>query len=242
MTVNSLANFGVPGYNGDRSPVLAPIFTNRFRVTFYNFGSTFEPGPYSLTRQLNKITRPNVTFDAQTLYSYVSTIYVVNRGEWNEMSVSFYDDIYNEVTNRIQNQVAKQMNFFDQTASRAGENYKFEMDLDVLAGGASAGGTNDPNIIQKWCYAGCSIVGTDLGEFNYKNQEAMEVGCTIRYDNVIGFDHNGRQMGTFSHTPEIQGRLGGMATGVGVPASGMFGSGISLLNAAVGAATVLSNL
>jgi len=240
MSVNSLANFGVPGYNGDRSAVLAPIFTNRFRVTFYNFGSTFEPGPYSLTRQINKITRPNVTFDTQTLYSYMSTVYVVNRGEWNTMSISFYDDIYNEVTNRVMNQVAKQQNFFDQTASRAGENYKFEMDLDVLAGGASAGGTNDPNIIQKWCYAGCEITENDMGEFNYKNQEFMEVGATIRYDNVIGFDHNGRMMGSFSHSPEIQGRMGGLSTGAGVASSGQFGSGISLLNAAVGVASILS--
>lgn len=239
MSVASLTNFGPPGYNGDRAPLIAPIFTNRWRATFFNFGSTFEPGPYTLTRQINKITRPNVTFEAQSLYSYVSTVYVVNRGEWNTMSITFYDDIQNGVMSRIQNQVAKQMNFFDQTASRAGENYKFEIDLDVLAGGASAGGSNDPNILQKWSYSGCMITETDLGELNYKNQEYMEVNVTLRYDNVIGFDHNGRQMGTFSHYPEIQGRMGTIVTGAGVSASGGFGTGVSLLNAAVGAATIL---
>lgn len=239
MSVNSLTNFGVPGFNGDRGPLLAPIFTNRFRATFYNFGSAYENGPYSLTRQLNKITRPNVTFEAQSLYSYVSTVYVVNRGEWNTMSISFYDDILNEVMTRVQNQVAKQMNFFDQTVSRAGENYKFEMDLDILAGGASAGGSNDPNILQRWCYAGCMITETDMGEFNYKNQEYMEIGATIRYDNVVGFDGQGRMLGTHSHTPEIQGRLGAVVTGVGVAGTG---TGVSLLNAAIGAAGAIGAL
>ena len=41
MTVNSLANFGVPGLNGDRSAQLQPILSNRFRVLFFNFGTPF---------------------------------------------------------------------------------------------------------------------------------------------------------------------------------------------------------
>lgn len=217
MTINSLANFGVPGMNGDRSAVLQPIFSNRFRVLFFNFGAANEPAPYDLTRQIKTINRPTVRFEVQNLYSYASTVYVVNRGEWDEMSVVFFDDITNSVQQRVQNQIAKQQNFFDQTMSRAGENYKFEMDLDVLAGGASAGASAaDPNILQKWCYAGCMLTNVELGEMNYDEQRYMTITCRIRYDNVIGFNQNGVRMGTFRHTAEIAAQQGVASTGIGV--------------------------
>lgn len=214
--INSLANFGVPGLNGARSAVLQPILSNRFRTVFFNFGVPGEPGPYDLTRQIRRVTRPTLTFETQTLYSYVSTVYIGTRGEWGEMTVVFIDDITNSVQVRVQEQVAKQQNFFEQTMSRAGENYKFEMDVDVLAGGQSAGDTAaDPNIIQKWCYAGCHIINMDLGELTYEDATAMEITLTIRYDNVIGFNQDGVRMGQFSHAPEIAAQSGVSSTGQG---------------------------
>ena len=216
MSINSLANFGVPGLNGDRSAVLQPIFSNRFRVLFFNFGATTEPAPYDLTRQIKSISRPTVDFDIQTIYSYVSTVYVNSRAEHGTCSITFLDDITNSVTTRVENQKSKQMNFFDQTMSRAGENYKFEMDLDVLAGGASAGGTAaDPNIIQKWCYSGCQVQTVDYNEMSYDNATVMEISVTLRYDNVIGFNENGGRMGVFDHTQEIQSQSGLNSTGLG---------------------------
>lgn len=220
MSVNSLSNFGTVGLSGERSMTLQPIFANRFRVLFFNFGATYEPAPYDLTRQCFRIGRPNVTFDPITLYNYVSTTYVGNRGEWQTATISFYDDITNSVTTRIMNQIAKQQNFFNQTVSRAGENYKFELDVDVLAGGGSAGGSGDPNILQKWSYSGCWITETNMGELNMKENSNVEIEVTIRYDNVIGFDQNGLMMGTFSHTPEISGRIGVHSTGVGQAGTG----------------------
>lgn len=225
MTVNSLANFGVPGLNGDRSAVLQPILANRFRTLFFNFGADQEPAPYDLTRQVRKIGRPGLEFQTQTLYHYISTVYVATRGEWGTINITFLDDITNSVMRRINNQISKQQNFFDVTASRAGENYKFEMDLDILAGGQSAGGTAaDPNIIQKWCFAGCFITNYDPGEMNYDNTDVMEISTTIRFDNAIGFDQNGFRMGAFDHGVEIQGQSGVGSTGTG--AQGGFGVSI----------------
>ena len=216
MSVNSLANFGVPGLNGDRSAVLQPILSNRFRALFFNFGTPGEVAPYDLTRQIRRMGRPQVEFEIQTLYSYVSTVYIGTRGEWATIDIVFIDDITNSVQQRVQEQVAKQQNFFDQTMSRAGENYKFEMDLDVLAGGQSAGGSaSDPNIIQKWCFAGCHIQTMNLGELTYEDATAMEITLTVRFDNVIGFNQDGFRMGVFSHSEEIQGQSGVASTGVG---------------------------
>lgn len=246
MTVNSLGNFGVPGLNGDRSAVLQPIFSNRWRATFFGFG-TNEVAPYDLTRQIKQINRPNVSWEVQNLYSYASTVYVVNRGEWSEMNVVFFDDITNTVMSRVENQKAKQQNFFDQTLSRAGENYKFEMDLDILAGGASAGAGSDPNIIQKWCYAGCMLTGVDYGEMNYDNQNYMTISCTIRYDNVTGFNQNGARFGTFSHQSEIAAQQGVASTGVGIGGGvsiSITGSGVNVgfTGLSVGGASVGGNV
>ena len=226
MTVNSLANFGVPGLNGDRSAALQPIFSNRYRVSVFNFGATSEPAPYDITRQVRRIGRPNVQFETVTLWSYLSAVYVASRAEWQEINMVLLDDITNGAMRRVQNQISKQQNFFDQTMSRAGENYKFEMDLDVLAGGASAGGTAaDPNILQKFCFAGCWIAGNDLGEMTYEDANAMEISLTIRFDNVIGFDQNGNRLGTFTHNEEIQSQSGVGSTGTG--AQGGFGISIN---------------
>ena len=159
----------------------------------------------------------------------MSTVYIGTRGEWGTVDVVFVDDITNSVQQRVQEQVAKQQNFFDQTMSRAGENYKFEIDLDVLAGGQSAGGSaSDPNIIQKWCFAGCQITNMNMNEMSYEEATAMEVTLTLRYDNVIGFNQDGFRMGVFSHAQQIQSQQGVISTGSGSAGGGVSTSGASV--------------
>jgi len=242
MSINSLANFGVPGLDGSRSASLQPIQTIHWRLLTYNFGASSEPAPYDLTRQAKTISLPSLDFNMKTLYSYVSSVYLPTRGEWKEGTMSFHDDITNTVRRRIENQIAKQQNFNDQTMSRAGENFKFEMDVDILAGGASAGGSAaDPNIIRKYCYSGCTLTNMDDGEMTYENGDFKEIKVGFRYDNVITFDQNGSRMGTFSHTTEIQTQAGSNSTGVGSPGGvGINTSGVSLSLSGVslGGATV----
>jgi len=161
------------------------------------------------------------------------------RGEWGTVDVVFVDDITNSVQRRVQEQVAKQQNFFDQTMSRAGENYKFEMDLDVLAGGQSAGGSaSDPNIIQKWCFAGCHITNMNLNELSYEEATPMEITLTLRYDNVIGFNQDGFRMGVFSHAVEIGAQSGVISTGAGAAGGGVNTSGASVSIGVSGSTTI----
>jgi hypothetical protein len=216
MSVQSLVNFGVPGQNGDRSAVLQPINTQRFRVTFYNFGNPGESAPYDLTRAMRSTSTPKANFEEVPLYSYVSTVYIPTKVEWEPITMRLFDDIDNTVSTRVHQQVSKQHNFFDQTASRAGQNFKFEFDIDVLAGGASAtGNASDPNIIKKWCVVGAFLSNYETSELSYENAGPGEITLNIRFDNAVCYDAEGNRLGTFDHGPEIDGRVGSFSTGAG---------------------------
>jgi hypothetical protein len=230
-------NFGVPGLD-TRSAPLQPIMSNKFRITFYDFGdntpsttdttSTKNTPAYVLTQQVRSTALPTWTQNNTQLYSYVSTVYIATRAEWGDMQIRFLDDITNGVYGRVMQQCAKQQNMFDQTTSRAGENYKFEMDLDILAGGATAGqDADDPNILRRFSYAGCFITAVDGAEMNYATADVTEFAIHVRYDNVISFDNFGNQMGTFSQTNEINSRIGISSTGIGVAAGGVRGVAVS---------------
>ncbi len=216
MSINSLVNFGVPGQGGERTPVIQPIFANRFRVVFYNFGRPGDTAPYDMTRAVKSVGRPKAQFNEAPLHSYHSISYVTGRGEWDPIQMRFREDIDNQALERIAQQASKQMNFFDQTASRAGQNYKFEIDIDILAGGATAGtSAQDPNILQKWCLAGCWLKDYDLGELTYERAEPTEITCNIRFDNAVCYDGEGNRLGDFDHGPEIDTRTGVFSTGIG---------------------------
>lgn len=222
MTVNSLVNFGVPGIANERSAPLQPIMANKFRITFYDFGDPGVSAPYVMTQQVRSTNLPTITHNSQTLYAYVSTIYIATRAEWGEMQIRFLDDITSGVYKIVMEQSAKQQNMFDQTTSRAGENYKFEMDLDVLAGGATAGSANnDPNILRRFSYAGCFITRVDGSEMSYATPDGIEFSVSIRYDNVVAYDNRGVQIGTFSDAAQIANRTGISTTGIGAAAGGV---------------------
>lgn len=192
---------------------------NKFRITFYDFGDPGQVAPYVCTQQLRSAQLPTLTFGVQTLYAYVSTVYIVTRAEWGEMTIKFLDDITSGVYGVVYEQAAKQQNMFDQTTSRAGENYKFEMDLDVLAGGATAGASNDdPNILRRYSYAGCELVSLNGAEMTYENPNGIEFDVRIRFDNVVPFDNFGVRMGQFSDAQQIQNRIGTSSTGIGAAA------------------------
>ncbi len=225
MSVNSLKNFGVPGLAAERSPPLQPIMGNKFRITFYDFGDPGNTAPYVMTQQVRSTQLPTLKFAQQTLYAYVSTVYISTRAEWDPMTIRFLDDITDGVMGVVEQQCAKQQNMFDQTTSRAGENYKFEMDLDILAGGATAGASvSDPNILRRYSYAGCFVTSRSGSEMSYENPNGIEFEIGIRYDNVVAFDGKGNQMGDFSDATQIANRVGISTTGIGVAA----GLGVSI--------------
>jgi len=225
-----LINFGVPGIAGERAAPLQPIMSNKFRLVFYDFGDPGIAAPYVVTQQVRSAQMPTLTMNQQTLYAYVSIIYIATRAEWGELSIRFLDDITSGVYTFCMQQMSKQQNMFDQTTSRAGENYKFEMDMDVLAGGATAGASsNDPNILRRFSFAGCFMTSLEGSEMAYQTPDGIEFGMKMRFDNCVAFDNRGVRIGTFNDEPQIANRIGISTTGIGAAAgSGVNGEGNSI--------------
>lgn len=196
MAVNSLSNFGVPGMSGDRSAALQPIYTTHFRVTVFNFGEGGR-APYDITRQVETVSLPTVSFEVIPIPSYVSIAYVASRGQWEEGTLNFRDDIASTVKRRIEYQVAKQKDFYDQTMAVAASDYKFEMDVDILAGGATARTRGDVsgNVLRKYSYAGCFFTNVEDGEMQYESSNMKKINTRFRFDNVVTHNYNGERFG-----------------------------------------------
>ena len=217
LSINSLTNFGVPGQGGQRSPQIQPVLLNRFRVTFFNFGNPGDNEPYDLTRAIRSVQRPTINFADTQIYTYHSITSILTRMEaFEPITISFHEDIDNQVLSRVYQQCGKQQNHFDQTASRAGENYKFEFDVDILAGGATAGqAANDPNVVSKFCFVGCFITNANLADLTYENADKSNMDIQVRYDNFTALDSSGNVLGQYDHSSEIDSENGSFSTGVG---------------------------
>ncbi|RMH13405.1 MAG: hypothetical protein D6698_14050 [Gammaproteobacteria bacterium] len=233
MAVNSLSRFGVPGLGAARQPVLQPIFVNRWRILFYGFGIDGGNAVYDLTRQVQSVSLPNLEFDEHTLWSYLSAVYVTSRAEWSSVDITFLDDISNTARQFIELQAARQQNFREVTASRAAENYKFEMDISILAGGGTAESDNDPNIIRTYSLSGCFLKSINDQQLDYTNSGPKTISVTIRPDNVLVRDFTGTEfIAGVSHEEEITTRRGTQSTGIGSRIAG-----VSLNNASHGTAS-----
>lgn len=196
--VNSLANFGVIHENGNRYSVLQPIFSTHFRATVYNFGDAAnnEASLVDFTRQIKQVSLPSMTFETVSLPSYVSIAYVTSRGQWEEGTMTFRDDITSGVRGLIDEQISRQKNVNDQTMPLAGNEYKFEMDVDVLTGGAGAGNSS---VLRKYCYAGCMLTSIDDTEMQYENANPKDITVRFRYDNALTFKYNGNLLSDYRH-------------------------------------------
>ena len=180
-----------------------PKLKYRFRVSFLTpfAGSTDSK---TMTQNIQSVTRPSLTYDEVEIHSYNSKVYVQGKHTWNTIDVAIRDDIANNITKLVGQQVTRQVNHHQQTTTAAASDFKFPMMLEVLDGSEKMSAT------EQWELEGCFITNVTYGDNDYSATDQQLVTLTIRYDNAIHVDASNNLNGSKAS--------GDMFT-VGVPAN-----------------------
>jgi hypothetical protein len=177
----SLFNMTVGADNTPSSQgMLMPKLQYRFRALFLNFGvggSTQE-----LTKQVMDIQRPSLTFEEVALDIYNSKIYLAGKHTWAETQINLRDDAGGNVSKLVGQQLQKQFDFVEQASAATGQDYKFQVNYELLDGG---NGTMVPNVLETWELYGCWIKAANYNNMDYKSNEPVTIQLSIRFDNAV---------------------------------------------------------
>jgi hypothetical protein len=186
MAVASLTKMTVP-LASDQSQttqgLLMPKLKYRFRVTFDGFGTSNSASPTTeLTKQVMDFNRPTVSFEEMAIPIYNSTIKLVGKHSWGDVTCNLRDDASGQVTRLVGEQLQKQLDFAEQASASSGIDYKFTTILQILDGG---NGANEPVVLEEWQMYGCYLKEVNYGDVNYGTSEPATVAMTITYDNAM---------------------------------------------------------
>ena len=172
--------FGVPIDGSVPLGILQPKLKFRFRITFdINFGGGQDL--FSLTQNVQNVTRPKLTHEEVIIDSYNSKVYVAGKHVWDPVTIIIRDDITNKVTKKVGEQLQRQLNHFDQTAFSAGGDYKFDCNIEILDGKSALA-------TESWKLEGCFIQNVDYSDTDYTANDPVTISMTLRYDNALHVD------------------------------------------------------
>lgn len=195
MPVSSLNRFTVPLSTNDSNSsqgLLMPKLKYRFRVTLDNFGVPGTPTT-ELTKQVMNVTRPVVSFEEIKLPVYNSTVKLAGKHSWNDATLTLRDDVSNNVTTLVGQQLQKQFDFFEQSGAASGIDYKFTMRVEILDGG---NGANTPTVLESFEFLGCFVKQATYQGGDYANAtDPMDIALTITYDNALQYGEGGTPTG-----------------------------------------------
>jgi hypothetical protein len=208
MAITSLNNIGIPTTNaaGSTQVLLMPKLKYRFRVTLLGFGVA---AATELTKQVQEVTRPKVSFEEMTLDVYNSKVKLAGKYSLENVTLTLRDDASGQVQKMVGQQIQKQFDFMEQASARSGIDYKFTMRIEVLDGG---NGALVPNTLETFELYGCFVQNADYGDANYATNEHMTVALTIAYDNLSQFAAGSTAVSPIGGIGAAVGRTIGAAT------------------------------
>ena len=193
MAISSLSKFTVPlpsGQSATSQGLLMPKLKYRFRVSLENFGVS-KPTT-ELTKQVMNITRPGVSFDNIELHVYNSKINYAGRYSWSDVTLVVRDDVSNEVSKLVGEQLQKQFDCFEQSSAASGIDYKFVTRIEILDGG---NGANEPKVLETFELYGCYIQNSVYSNTDYSSSDPIDITLTFKYDNAVQIDGSGAPVG-----------------------------------------------
>lgn len=177
------SRFGVPITGQTGSGIIMPKLKYRFRVAFLApFGGSFDNKV--LTQNIQSVTRPSVSVEEVEVHSYNSRVYLQGKHTWQTIDVVIRDDITNSISNLVGAQVQRQINHYQQTTAAAANDFKFDMNIEVLDG-VSSGAS------ETWFLEGCFLQNVAYGDHDYTETSQQQITLTVRYDNAIHFGPDG---------------------------------------------------
>jgi hypothetical protein len=208
MAISTLSKFTVPLATDQSSAsqgLLMPKLQYRFRVILENFGVSTPRS--ELTKQVSECSRPELSFENNTLDVYNSRVYYAGKHTWNPLTITLRDDVNNSVSKLVGEQIQKQFDFFEQASAAAGVDYKFTTRIEMLDGG---NGASTPGVLETFELYGAYVESVNYNSLNYATSEPATITLTIRYDNAIQTP-TGTGIGT-----AVTRTIGTIATGGGV--------------------------
>jgi hypothetical protein len=183
-----------------------PKLKYRFRVTLLGFGVA---AATELTKQVQDVTRPKVSFEEMTLDVYNSKVKLAGKHTLENITLTLRDDASGQVQKLVGQQIQKQYDFMEQASARSGIDYKFTLRIEVLDGG---NGALVPESLETFELYGCFIQNADYGDANYSTNEHMTVALTIAYDNLSQFAAGAAAVSPIGGIGAAVGRTIGAAT------------------------------
>ena len=183
MAISTLSKMTVPLASGDSASnqgLLMPKLQYRFRLVLENFGVSTPRS--EITKQVQDVTRPSVSFDDITLDVYNSRVYMAGKHTWEPITINLRDDVNNSVSKLCGEQIQKQYDFFEQSSAASGIDYKFQSRIEILDGG---NGANEANVLETFELYGCYVQNINYNTLAYATSDPVLITLTVKYDNAI---------------------------------------------------------
>ena len=183
MSISTLSKITVPldsNQSASNQGLLMPKLQYRFRVMLENFGVSTPTT--ELTKQVQDITRPNLSFENTTIDVYNSKVYLAGKHTWEPITLTLREDVNNNVQKLVGEQLQKQFDFFEQSAAASGADYKFVTRIEITDG---ANGANTVGVLETFELYGCSVESANYNTLAYNTSEPVTVTLSLRYDNAI---------------------------------------------------------
>ena len=183
MSISTLSKITVPldsNQSASNQGLLMPKLQYRFRVMLENFGVSTPTT--ELTKQVQDITRPNLSFENTTIDVYNSKVYLAGKHTWEPITLTLREDVNNNVQKLVGEQLQKQFDFFEQSSAASGQDYKFSTRIEILDGG---NGANTPTVLETFELYGCFITQANYNQLAYSANEPLMVTLDMQYDNAI---------------------------------------------------------
>ena len=183
MAISTLSKFTVPlasDQSASAQGLLMPKLQYRFRLVLENFGVSTPRS--EITKQVQDVTRPSVSFDDITLDVYNSRVYMAGKHTWEPITINLRDDVNNSVSKLCGEQIQKQYDFFEQSSAASGIDYKFQSRIEILDGG---NGANEANVLETFELYGCYVQNINYNTLAYATSDPVLITLTVKYDNAI---------------------------------------------------------